>query len=39
MEMEINQIIYLLDSLGFSLDDGYKTDVTKLSKIKIGAGN
>ena len=28
----------MLDSLGFSLDDGYKTDVTKLSKIKIGAG-
>lgn len=35
---QINQIIYLLDSLGFSLDDGYKTDVTKLSKIKVGAG-
>ena len=35
---DINQIIYLLDTLGFSLDDGYKADVTKLSKIKVGAG-
>ena len=35
---EINQIISLLDLMGFSLDDGYKTDITKLSKIKIGAG-
>lgn len=35
---EINEIIYLLDTLGFSLDDGYKADVTKLSKIKVGAG-
>ena len=35
---EINQVIFLLDAMGFSLDDGYKTDVTKLSKLKIGAG-
>lgn len=35
---DINQMIYLLDTLGFSLDDGYKADVTKLSKIKVGAG-
>lgn len=34
---EISQIVYLLDSLGFSVDDGYKADVTKLSKIKFGA--
>ena len=34
---EISQIVYLLDSLGFSVDDGYKTDVTKLSKLKVGA--
>lgn len=35
---EINNIIYLLDKMGFSLDDGYKADVTKLSKLKIGFG-
>lgn len=34
---DINKIVYLLDSLGFSIDDGYKSDVTKLSKLKIGA--
>lgn len=33
----VNRVICLLDSLGFSLDDGYKADVTKLSKLKIGA--
>lgn len=33
---KINNIIFLLDSLGFSLDDGYKADVTKLSKLKVG---
>ena len=32
----VNRIIYLLDSLGFCMDDGYKADVTKLSKIKVG---
>lgn len=34
---DINKIVYLLDKMGFSIDDGYKSDVTKLSKIKIGA--
>lgn len=35
---EINRVIYLLDMMGFSLDDGYKSDITKLSKIKVGTG-
>lgn len=34
---DVNEIIYLLDKLGFSIDDGYKSDVTKLSKLKVGA--
>ena len=34
---EISRIVCLLDSLGFSIDDGYKADVTKLSKLKVGA--
>lgn len=29
---DINKIVYLLDKMGFSIDDGYKSDVTKLSK-------
>lgn len=35
---DINQIIFLLDTLGFSLDDGYRSDVTKMSKLKVGVG-
>jgi len=34
---KINEVVFLLDKLGFSIDDGYKTDVSKLSKIKVGA--
>lgn len=34
---EISKVVYLLDSLGFSVDEGYKSDVTKLSKLKVGA--
>jgi hypothetical protein len=33
---EINNIVYLLGLLGFPLDAGYKLDVTRLSKLKIG---
>ena len=33
---EINDIIFLLDKMGFSLDSGFKADVTKLSKLKWG---
>ncbi len=33
---EINNIIFLLDQMGFSLDSGFKSDVTKLSKLKVG---
>lgn len=33
----LTNIISLLDSMGFSIDSGYKSDVTKLSKLKIGA--
>lgn len=33
---EINKIIFLLDKLGFSLDSGFKADVTKLSRLKVG---
>ncbi len=33
---EINDIIFLLDKMGFSLDSGFKADVTKLSKLKVG---
>jgi hypothetical protein len=33
---EINDIIFLLDKMGFSLDSGFKADVTKLSKVKVG---
>lgn len=33
----MNNFIYMLDRMGFSLDEGYKADVTKLSKIKVGA--
>ncbi len=32
----VNKIIILLDDLGFSLDEGHKADVTRLSKIKVG---
>lgn len=34
---DISKVICLLDSLGFSVDEGYKSDVTKLSKLKVGA--
>ena len=33
---EISKVVCLLDSLGFSVDEGYKADVTKLSKLKVG---
>lgn len=33
---EVNNIIFLLDQMGFSLDSGFKADVTKLSKLKVG---
>lgn len=33
---EVNEVIFLLDKLGFSLDAGFKADVTKLSKLKVG---
>ena len=33
----ISHIISLLNKLGFSINDGYKTDITKLSKLKLGA--
>lgn len=33
---EINNIIFLLDQMGFTLDSGFKSDVTKLSKLKVG---
>lgn len=32
----IMNIISILDSMGFSIDSGYKNDITKLSKIKVG---
>lgn len=35
---EINSLIYFLDNMGFSIDAGIKADVTRLSKIKVGAG-
>ncbi|MBS6559253.1 MAG: hypothetical protein KH355_03145 [Clostridiales bacterium] len=34
---EVIDIIFLLDKLGFALEDGIKSDVTKLSKVKVGA--
>jgi len=34
---EVNNIVFLLDNLGFQLESGIKADVTKLTKIKIGA--
>lgn len=34
---EISNVISLLDKLGFTLKNGIKSDVSKLSKIKIGA--
>lgn len=33
---EVNNIIYLLDEMGFQLDAGFKADINKLSKIKVG---
>lgn len=33
---EINNVLFLLDKMGFSMDEGFKADVTKLSKFKIG---
>ena len=35
---EVSDAVILLDKLGFNLDSSIKTDVTKLTKIKIGAG-
>lgn len=35
---DINKIIFLLDKVGFSLDNEYKSDVTRLSKFKLGIG-
>lgn len=32
----INEVIDLLDKAGFSLDGGYKADVLRLSKVKLG---
>lgn len=34
----INKIIFLLDKAGFSIDNGYKADITRLSKVKLGLG-
>ena len=34
---KVNDVIFMLDKLGFLIDEGYKADVTKLSKIKVGA--
>lgn len=34
---EVQQVVSLLNKLGFSINDGYKTDVNKLSKLKVGA--
>ena len=34
---EISKVVCMLDALGFSIDEGYKADVTKLSKLKVGA--
>ena len=33
---EVNEVVFMLDKMGFSLDSGFKADVTKLSKLKIG---
>lgn len=33
---EVSNVVDLLDRMGFSLDSGFKADVTKLSKIKVG---
>lgn len=35
---EITDIMYMIDAMGFSTDIGYKSDVSKLAKIKIGVG-
>ena len=35
---QVNRVVDLLNKLGFSLDAGYKSDITKLSRIKVGAG-
>lgn len=32
----VNDVIFLLDKMGFSLDSGFKADVSKLSKLKLG---
>ncbi len=34
----INDIIYLLDQAGFSLDSEYKADIVRLTKVKLGIG-
>jgi hypothetical protein len=34
----INKIIFLLDKAGFAIDNGFKADITRLSKIKLGIG-
>lgn len=33
---EISNTVFLLDQMGFNLDSGFKADVTKLSKLKVG---
>lgn len=33
---EINNIVFMLDQMGFNLDSGFKADVNKLSKLKVG---
>lgn len=35
---KITDVLNLIDIMGFSLDAGYKDDVTKLSKLKVGIG-
>lgn len=35
---DINEVIYLLDQAGFSLDSEYKADIVRLTKIKVGVG-
>lgn len=35
---EICDVVSLLDALGFSVNSNYKADVTRLSKLKVGAG-
>ena len=34
----INDVVFMLDQAGFSLDNEYKTDIVRLTKIKMGVG-